>query len=271
MQEQDPCICGRRQARWLIMTLVISLAGHLFFFALPGEDLPEEEKPRARILLGLRSQPPRADSQPLRQSPSSAVQTSRPTAAARHQPDPLANEPTHTDTGTVMRNKVAKPEAAQFGKNQPSSAPTSPEKRAAAVTETFGKPSPHPSPTGLEPAAAPEAKATTDPWIQPSPAGGVASTPRATTIAPAYLDNPRPTYPPLARQRGWQGDVLIRVSVDVSGKVIGTRLEQSSGHRILDRSAMKQIRSWRFRPASREGTNVAGEVTVPVHFRLRRS
>jgi protein TonB len=80
--------------------------------------------------------------------------------------------------------------------------------------------------------------------------------------------NPHPRYPTLARSRGHEGRVLIRVSVLGNGRVGSARIASSSGHGILDRAALKAVKRWRFRPALRAGKPVAATVTVPVVFRL---
>ena len=81
--------------------------------------------------------------------------------------------------------------------------------------------------------------------------------------------NPKPVYPLLARQRGQEGEALLRVSVDAAGRVLAVDVERSSGFSLLDDAAVKGVRQWRFRPAVRNGVAVAGEVLLPVHFRLQ--
>lgn len=81
--------------------------------------------------------------------------------------------------------------------------------------------------------------------------------------------NPKPPYPNRARERGWQGRVLLRVSVDVRGRVLSIELAQSSGFGILDRAARDAVGRWRFTPATRSGRPVPGVALVPVVFALR--
>ncbi len=83
--------------------------------------------------------------------------------------------------------------------------------------------------------------------------------------------NPRPQYPRIARSRGHQGRVLIRVAVLGNGLVGRAMVAQSSGHGSLDRAALSAVERWRFRPALRDGKAVAATLTVPVVFRLRDS
>jgi protein TonB len=80
--------------------------------------------------------------------------------------------------------------------------------------------------------------------------------------------NPPPRYPRLARSRGQEGRVLIRVSVLGNGRVASAKVTRSSGHSSLDRAALKAVKHWRFRPALRSGKPVTATLTVPVVFRL---
>lgn len=97
-------------------------------------------------------------------------------------------------------------------------------------------------------------------------AGGVAGVDRGAAPVPS---NPRPQYPRLARSRGEEGRVMIRVSVLGSGRVGSASVVGSSGHGALDRAALKAVKRWRFRPALRAGKPVKATLTVPVVFRLK--
>ncbi len=79
----------------------------------------------------------------------------------------------------------------------------------------------------------------------------------------------RPIYPEVARSRGWEGTVTLLVDVDAEGMPVQARVAKSSGHEPLDQAALKALLRWRFAPAVRNGMSVAGQVTVPVDFRLR--
>ena len=84
----------------------------------------------------------------------------------------------------------------------------------------------------------------------------------------AYYHNPTPRYPSAAKRRGMEGLVELRVTVNSHGQPVSVEVKQSSGFQLLDREAIKAIRQWRFQPAQRAGIAVAGEVLVPVHYRL---
>ncbi len=102
----------------------------------------------------------------------------------------------------------------------------------------------------------------------------------ATAIEPAaplvgmqlqYQLAPAPAYPRLAIQRRLEGVVLLRVLVGTDGRPLEVSIEQSSGHALLDREALRHVqRHWTFRPALRDGEAVQAVGIVPIDFRLDR-
>jgi len=84
-----------------------------------------------------------------------------------------------------------------------------------------------------------------------------------------YAHNPKPRYPSIAKSRGWQGKVLLRVKVSAKGLSDAVTVHKSSGHEILDESAIEAVKNWRFIPAKRGDTPVASSVIVPIVFTLR--
>ncbi|MEX0451662.1 energy transducer TonB [Spiribacter sp. 218] len=83
------------------------------------------------------------------------------------------------------------------------------------------------------------------------------------------MDNPSPPYPPEAYFDQLSGTVLLRVLVNTEGGVAEVQIKQSSGHSILDESALTTVRDWTFRPARDEGVAVAQWVEIPISFELR--
>ena len=84
----------------------------------------------------------------------------------------------------------------------------------------------------------------------------------------AYLQNPRPVYPPLSRRLGEQGKVLLRVRVGRQGQAVAVDLEKSSNFERLDEAARQVVARWRFVPARRGEETVEATVIVPIVFRL---
>lgn len=87
---------------------------------------------------------------------------------------------------------------------------------------------------------------------------------------PEYAINPKPVYPKLAIRRDYEGAVTLMVEVLPDGSVREVEIFESSGHAMLDRSALKAVRKWRFRPGTKRGKPVTMKVKVPVVFRLKR-
>ncbi|MCW5212397.1 energy transducer TonB [Desulfobulbus sp. TB] len=87
--------------------------------------------------------------------------------------------------------------------------------------------------------------------------------------APLYKTNPPPKYPRMARRRGLQGVVTIEAKVNSRGTVDELRLFSSSGHRVLDKAALRAVRAWRFSPGTVGGRTQSMWVKVPVRFTLR--
>lgn len=85
---------------------------------------------------------------------------------------------------------------------------------------------------------------------------------------PDYLKNPAPVYPHLARERGWEGVVMLKVLVEKNGKPSQVLVEKSSGYKILDQAALKSVRNWEFLPARLGHLSFSSWVRVPVRFVL---
>ena len=76
-------------------------------------------------------------------------------------------------------------------------------------------------------------------------------------------------YPPALYDREIQGEVVLRVYVDSTGRLIpeSTRVAESSGHPALDSAALAGAPGLRFAPATRRGIAVGTEFLQPVRFR----
>ncbi len=88
------------------------------------------------------------------------------------------------------------------------------------------------------------------------------------SIPRSRFENPRPDYPKEAREKGYQGEVLLRVEVLPNGSVGELELKKSSGYKLLDQSALKTVKQWRFIPATKAGTPIPFWVNIPIKFQL---
>ena len=84
----------------------------------------------------------------------------------------------------------------------------------------------------------------------------------------AYLRNPAPVYPLLARRLGEQGQVVLRVRVSQAGAAEEIEIASASGFARLDQAAVEAVRRWRFVPARRGMQGTAAWVLVPIAFKL---
>jgi len=85
---------------------------------------------------------------------------------------------------------------------------------------------------------------------------------------PRYDINPKPEYPDVARLRGYQGTVELKVFVLANGRAKSVDILTSSGYRVLDSAARKAVRFWKFQPATFLGARVDSQVIFPIVFRL---
>jgi protein TonB len=100
----------------------------------------------------------------------------------------------------------------------------------------------------------------------PAPVAEVTATPPLFNAA--YLRNPAPVYPAIARRSGEHGTVMLKVLVSPEGAPQRIELDQSSGSKSLDGAALEAVKGWRFVPARRGAQNIEGWVRVPVVFKL---
>jgi protein TonB len=84
-----------------------------------------------------------------------------------------------------------------------------------------------------------------------------------------YLRNPRPPYPEMARARGWEGQVVLKVRVAASGRAEAVAIKRSSGRHLLDDAALEAVKGWTFVAATQGGVAIPGWVEVPLVFKLQ--
>jgi len=170
----------------------------------------------------------------------------------------------------------------------------------APVTPPPPPPKPEPEPKKIEKAKAPKPK----PVVKPEPEPEPQQPPRETAIAPPSaslspshaenaapsgvqsaqhavpaasdarytgpgLHNPPTRYPRLALERHWEGLVRLKVEVLPNGTAGQIHVLQSSGHDLLDESALEHVKSlWHFEPARRGAQAVVSWVVIPIEFKI---
>jgi protein TonB len=76
-------------------------------------------------------------------------------------------------------------------------------------------------------------------------------------------------YPRIAQQRGWQGEVIVELSLDGNGKLRSKQILQSSGYDSLDQQALEMVEKalpFPPPPEALRGSNFT--IKVPIPFKL---
>ncbi|CAN5729283.1 hypothetical protein BH23GEM8_BH23GEM8_16010 [soil metagenome] len=77
-------------------------------------------------------------------------------------------------------------------------------------------------------------------------------------------------YPPMLREAGIGGTVVLWVFIDADGVVTDTRVVRSSGHDLLDEAAGLAMRDMAFTPARHRSEPVAVWIQLPITFSTRQ-
>jgi len=143
-------------------------------------------------------------------------------------------------------------------------APTAPPEPPEPIQDETPPPQAPPSPPQPNPAPAAE---TAPASAIPVPAASAAAD-SPIPLAPSAVvilgnkDFPKPPYPYEARLQHMEGTVSVQLEI-VDGQLVGAEIAASSGHALLDRSAIAWIRQhWKF-PA-----DVTRTLVQPIEFQL---
>src|SRR5579871_464825 len=75
-----------------------------------------------------------------------------------------------------------------------------------------------------------------------------------------------PSYPPLARQAGIQGTVILQIVINKAGDVRDVQLY--SGHPLLAPAAIDAVKQWKYQPYTKDGEAIKVMTKVRVNFAL---
>ena len=84
--------------------------------------------------------------------------------------------------------------------------------------------------------------------------------------ASKLISQPKPLYPPIAKQARVQGTVVLAATISKSGTIDNLRVV--SGHPMLTQSALQAVRQWKYQPTYLNGEPVEVETTINVNFSL---
>ena len=84
-----------------------------------------------------------------------------------------------------------------------------------------------------------------------------------------WASAPNFSFPERAARRARSGDtlnVVLVLRVNKQGGIDSVHIAQSSGNALLDKEAQRQVRSGKFKPFTKNGVPVVGNVTLPIAY-----
>jgi protein TonB len=84
-------------------------------------------------------------------------------------------------------------------------------------------------------------------------------------VAEAMFDH----YPRVLKRAGVSGVVIVRIQIDVTGRVVKSLIGQSSGREAFDEAALEVTQVMSFKPALNGDHPVAAWVVMPIEFRVK--
>jgi protein TonB len=115
-----------------------------------------------------------------------------------------------------------------------------------------------------------KAPATTIAKAEPAPPAAAAAAPRVVARAAAvdWSTCKRPEYPPRSVERREEGTTVLQVSVSADGKVLNSKIAESSGFDPLDQRALRAVSKCTFKPATTGGVPEASSTQVRFAWKL---
>jgi TonB family protein len=108
--------------------------------------------------------------------------------------------------------------------------------------------------------------APTEAEVQPTTPEPPAVSAPANVTAASIVDQPAPEYPPEARDKLIQGEVVLHAIIDKEGKI--SKVQVLSGDDMLAKAAVEAVRQWRYKPMLVDGEAREVDTTITVTFSL---
>ncbi len=177
-----------------------------------------------------------------------------------------------------------KPQTVKKLEPKPTPKPIKPIEKPSPIVESTPSPVPVVEAPSTPPviAAAPKGESKPE-FVAPPP---VAEPPKEKEPSPVEVDNAlgeygnllgraiakHKQYPRIAQMRGWQGDVILDLKIDGTGKILTAEVKQGSGYDALDKQALEMAHKAAPFPAPPQALrNRTFNITVPVSFKLEES
>jgi serine/threonine-protein kinase len=191
-------------------------------------------------------------------------------------PGPAVSPPASATSPTPVPAPTASPTPGPSSTPRPARPTHAPRPPAVPTPTPTATPLPTPSPTPTpSPAPMPPPTPTPAPLGPTATArpalprrGDVLSADDPEVVRPQCLECPPATYSPVAERLQIEGDVLLALVVDEDGRVTEARVLRSDD-KVLEDPALRGVRKWRYRPATKLGVPGKMHIEVTVKFRLR--
>ncbi len=80
-----------------------------------------------------------------------------------------------------------------------------------------------------------------------------------------------PSYPASLLSKGIGGKVQIACEIDETGRLVSSKIRQSSGQPELDKAALAAVAKYKFKPATKGGRKVRATCVVPFNFEVKKN
>ena len=204
---------------------------------------------------------------PAQQRPAAAVPATPAAIPAPKQPQPAEPAATRPAPQTAAQRAAAQPTApTQPATPPPTNVPAAQPAAPTAVPPAAALAEATPAPAA--PTAAPTATQAALAEAKPAVQVGELVEMGPDVSQPEAIYKPLPEYPPLAVRRRVEGTVVLDVLVDENGSVQDVKVLRGVKPDLgLDAAAATAVRSWRFRPATKNGVRVKVHITQTIPFK----
>ncbi|MFG6412351.1 energy transducer TonB [Roseateles sp. DC23W] len=175
----------------------------------------------------------------------------------------------------LMVQMIAPPEPPKPAPPPPPAPPRRVAPTPAPVIAAAPSPTPVPAafvapPPPTEPAP-PAPVQVAAPPAPPAPAPAPVAAPGPRQIAPSavrYQKLPDLHFPALSKRAREEGTVVLRITVDATGRLKQATVHKSSGFDRIDQAALQDIRTARFMPYMENGQPVEWQTLAPLAYEL---
>jgi len=251
-----------------------------------AEQLTAQQKPQPKVKPE-RIQPPQPQPQPQQKpiaEPKAKVVTAKPTEiksktadvepvakVENKKPDVIKKEPPKIDTSMAdEQRKIIAAQAEKAAQDAHARAVADAKAAREAQAQADDKAATEAAQKAAQAKAAIQAAETAARADAEAKAATASNEPVNFTASNAnWASAPNFSFPERAAKRARSGDtlnVVLVLRVNKQGGIDSVRIAQSSGNSLVDKEAQRQVRSGRFKPFSKNGVPVVGNVTLPIAY-----